>query len=182
LLDAASNLPRRRGPKPQQALAAAALAAVLAACGGGEGAELQTVAGAGYTFSAPADWTVAERPRGSSAAPNGDAPEVVSVTVFRLARRYEPDRWAELVPELDRVAAQLATRLGGRVAASDTVTVDGRRARRYDIRYTRDGQELVERTAFVLHERREYQLVCRYRSSEAPAACDTLFATFRLSG
>jgi hypothetical protein len=161
-------------------LAAACLA--LAGCGAGDDAgELQTVEGRGFRFSAPAAWTVTERGRSSAAAPGGDAPDVVSVTVFRLARAYDPAEWNTVVPELDRVAGELAERLEGTLAASATVTVAGRRARRYDIRYDRGDDDLVERTAFVLDGRQEYQLVCRYRVGEPPDACDALFETFALA-
>lgn len=104
----------------------------------------------------------------------------MSVTVFRLARAYRPALWTTVVPELDRVAERLASELGGAVVARATVVVDGRRARRYDIEYEREGAALVERTAFVLDGRREYQLVCRYPAGEPPAACSTLFESFRL--
>jgi hypothetical protein len=180
LLDGGRNLPRRRRCKPRHALAVAAGAVALTACGAG-GDELRTVEGPGFAFSAPADWEVTRRGRSSSAASPDGSPDVVSVTVFRLARPYEPDQWAEVVPELDRVAGQLAAQLDGRLVARSTVTVAGRRARSYDIEYVRGEDRLVERTAFVLDDRREYQLVCRHAAGEAPDACDTLFETFRIS-
>jgi hypothetical protein len=153
----------------------------LAGCGGGDDDELRTVQGRGFTFAAPADWGVAVRARSSTAKAGGDDPELVAVTVFRLARPYRPALWKTVVPELDRVARQLASRLGGTLESSATVTVAGRRARRYEIRYRSMDADVVERTAFVLDGRREYQLVCRYRSGDPTAACDTLFETFRLS-
>jgi hypothetical protein len=158
-----------------------ALVLALPACGGGgAGDDFHTVQGRGYTFSAPADWTTEVRARSSSARPDGGDPELVAVTVYRLARPYRPTLWKSVVPELDRVAAELAARLGGTLASSVTVTVAGRRARRYEIRYALRGDEVVERTAFVLDGRREYQLVCRYRAGAPPSACQTLFQTFRL--
>ena len=174
-----SNLPRSLGYKPLLALAAGVCA--LAACGGGGGGEEpQVVRGPGFTFSAPAGWDVEVRRRAASARPSGDAAELVSVTVFRLARPYRPELWETVEPELDRVAAALAEELGGRLVASATVVVDGRRAKRFDIRYDRAGNEVVERTAFVLEGRRELQLVCRYGAegeSEARRACELLFST-----
>jgi hypothetical protein len=154
----------------------------IAGCGGDrtDEGELRLVQGRGYSFSAPADWQPTIRPRSSEAAAGGDDPELVSVTVYRLARSYRPALWKTVVPELDRVAAELASRLGGTVALPETIALDGRRARRYEIRYALDGEDVVERTAFVLQGRREYQLVCRYRAGKPPPACDTLFATFRL--
>ena len=141
------------------------------------------MSGPGFTFSAPAGWDVQVRRRAASARPADDATELVSVSVFRLARPYRPELWETVEPELDRVAATLADELGGRVASSATVVVDGRRAKRYDIRYERDGSDVVERTAFVLEGRRELQLVCRYGAegdSEARRACELLFSTLRL--
>jgi hypothetical protein len=161
-----------------------ALLAAAAGCGGG-GADggVQTVAGPGFTFSALSGWEVELRGRSSSATPEPGATELVSVRVFRLARTYRPALWPSVVPELDRVAADLARRLGGRIESSAVVVVDGRRAKRYDIRYERDGTEVVERTGFVLRGRREFQLVCRFEASgggEGRRACDLLFSTLRL--
>jgi hypothetical protein len=138
------------------------------------------VTGRGYSFAAPAGWTAAVRGRSSSATPEPGALELVTVRTFPLARPYEPRLWESVVPELDRVADQLATRLGGAVASRDTVTVAGRRARRFDIRYRRAGSEVVERNAFVLDGRREFQLTCRYPEGDAPPACPLLFSTFRV--
>jgi hypothetical protein len=162
-----------------------ALLAASAGCGGGGGDEtLQAVGGPGFGFSAPAGWEVELRGRSSSAVPETGATELVSVRVFRLARPYRPALWPSVEPELDRVAADLARRLGGRIESSAVVVVDGRRAKRYDISYERDGTEVVERTAFVLQGRREFQLVCRFEAEdgdEGRRACETLFSTFRLA-
>jgi hypothetical protein len=159
------------------------LLAAAAGCGGGDEREPQTVAGPGFTFSAPAGWEVELRGRSSSATPEAGATELVSVRVFRLARPYRPALWARVVPELDRVAANLARELGGRIESSAVVVVDGRRAKRYDIRYEREGAEVVERTGFVLRGRREFQLVCRFEASDegdGRRACASLFSTLRL--
>jgi hypothetical protein len=160
-------------------VAAAALA--LAGCGGGAG-EPSTVSGPGFTFSIPAGWDAQVVGRSASASPEEGARELVSVRVFRLARPFRPELWESVVPELDRVAGELAGRLGGSIESSETVVVDGRRAKRYDIRYDRDGTQVVERTAFVLKGRREFQLVCRYEADdeEGPRACDLLFSSLRL--
>ena len=176
------NLPRTRRYKPWLALGAAALA--LAACGGDDEGEPATVAGSGFSFSAPAGWEVDVRGRSTSATPEAGATALVSVRVFRLARPYRPALWDRVVPELDRVAAELAEQLGGRIVSSETVVVAERRAKRYDIRYERDGAEVVERTAFVLNGRREFQLVCRYEASgdeDGSGACALLFETFTVA-
>jgi hypothetical protein len=107
------------------------------------------------------------------------------VTVFRLKREYRPELWPEVVPELDGVAASLADQLRGRAGAGSTVTVAGRRARRYEIAFTRDGRSYVERLTFVLDGRREFQLLCRYPGGreerpEVDPACAALGSSFRL--
>jgi hypothetical protein len=182
LLSGSPNLPRGRRYKPLLALAC--VLATLAGCGGGGDEDAQrTVAGPGFTFSAPASWGVETGGRSGSASPHPGGIQLVSVRVFRLARPYSPELWETVVPELDRVAGELADQLGGRIASSSLVVVDGRRAKRYDIRYDRDGTEILERTAFVLEGRREFQLVCRHEAADdgdGPRACATLFSTLRL--
>jgi hypothetical protein len=161
-----------------------ALLAPAAGCGGGGSDEApQAVGGPGFSFSAPAGWEVELLGRSSSATPEPGATDLVSVRVFRLARPYRPSLWPSVEPELDRVAADLARRLGGRIESKAVIVVDSRRAKRYDIRYERDGTEVVERTAFVLRGRREFQLVCRFAASDGGdgrQACETLFSSFRL--
>ena len=183
MLCADANLPRGRRYKPLVALAAAVLA--LGACGGGDGEDAaQTVAGPGFSFSAPAGWEVDVAGRSASASPHASASELVSVRVFRLARPYRPALWETVVPELDRVAAALAEELDGEIESSAVVVVAGRRAKRYDIRYDRDGTAFRERTAFLLHARREFQLVCRSEAAdeaEGPSACELLFSSFRIA-
>jgi hypothetical protein len=154
-------------------LAPLALVAVLAGCGGGSGAQQggeQRVAGGAFSFRAPSAWQV-KRTLRSVEARDGDA--IVSVTVFRLARAYRPALWPKVVPELDRVAQQLAARVHGKVDSAATRTIAGRKARAYAI--SRSGVD--ERIAFVLDGRREYQLYCR----GAGGACDTLLSSFTLA-
>jgi hypothetical protein len=180
LLDAAANLPCLGRYKPVVVLTG--LVVAIAGCGGGDEGP-QTVAGPGFTYSAPAGWNVDLRGRSGTATPHEGATELVSVRLFRLARPFRPELWESVVPELDRVAGELAQQLDGRIDSSAIVVVDGRRAKRYDIRYDRDGTEILERTAFVLTGRREFQLVCRYEladGGEGAEACALLFSTLRL--
>jgi hypothetical protein len=135
------------------------------------------VTGDGFRFVAPSSWNV--RRRGRDVTAGSGAVDLVGVTTFTLARRYRPRMWAEAVPALDRTAGELAAQLGGTVRGRTTVVVAGRRARRYEIAYRHAGKALVERTAFVLTGRREYQLLCRFEAGADDGACRTLFSSFR---
>lgn len=120
------------------------------------------------------------------ASPSDDAVERIEVATFRLARVYRPALWPRVVHELDGVASQLADRLAPEAARSPgrTSVIAGRRARVYDIVYSRDGGRRTERVAFVLDGRREYQLLCRWSSDdpeEGEEACSLLFSSFRLA-
>jgi hypothetical protein len=135
------------------------------------------VRGPGYRFSAPGDWSVE---RGAREVRASDGIDLVSVTRFVLLRGFRPGLWDHVVPELDRAATELAQQQNGEMSSSADVTVAGRRARRYDIAYERDGKELVERIAFVLRGKTEYLLLCRYERGGDTRACDRLLATFTL--
>ncbi len=82
--------------------------------------------------------------------------------------------------ELDRTAAAIARQQSGTVRDPQTLTISGRRARRYDIAYEGEGKQLVERISFVLRGKTEYLLLCRYTSGGDTEPCDRLLATFRL--
>jgi hypothetical protein len=138
---------------------------------------VQAVRGSGYRFSAPAGWSVVRSGRSVQAS---EGLQLVSVTRYPLLRSFRPALWVRVVPELDRAAAQLAKQQSGQVGDSRTVTVAGRKARRYDIDYERGGKALVERLAFVLRGKTEYLLLCRYGRGGDTAACDRLLATFTL--
>ena len=167
------NLPRNVACK-QGIAALAALA--LAGCGGSE-SEGKRLHGPGFSFEAPAGWKVARRTGATSAAAGS---RLVSVTVFPLVHAYSPLLFTKAAAELDRVARSLAQRLGGRLAESATVTIAGRRARRYELTFERGGSAIVERLAFVLRGKREYQLLCRFRRGEDDSPCERLLATFAL--
>jgi hypothetical protein len=164
-------------------LAAAAL--LVGGCGSSGGAKpvaRKVVQGAGYTFEAPAEWAVQRSLRTVQATPR-EGPEIVSVSVFPLRRRYRPELWPRVVPELDRVAARLADELGATVGARRTETIDGHRARSYEVSFSRNGAELVERIVFVLEGKREFQLLCRWEKSNRRAgkdACTVLTTSFTL--
>jgi hypothetical protein len=109
----------------------------------------------------------------------------VSVAVFRLGRPFRPALWEEAVEELNDVAARLAERLGPSALVESTrdATIAGRRARVYELGYTRGSERLLDRVAFVLVGRREYQLTCRIDAVEpepGEQACAELVRSFRL--
>ena len=103
------------------------------------------------------------------------------MTHFPLLRRFRPELWDKVVPELDRAAAAVARQQQGTVSGSRTVTIAGQRARRYDVGYTGEGKQLVERIVFVLRAKSEYLLLCRYERGGATDACDGLLTSFRLA-
>ncbi len=138
---------------------------------------MKLVRGEGYRFSAPAGWAVARSGREVQAS---EGVQLVSVTRYPLLRRFRPALWAKVVPELDGAASELARQQNGTVRNMETVTIAGRQARRYDIEYTRDGKQLVERIAFVLRDKTEYLLLCRYERGGSTDACDRLLTTFSL--
>jgi hypothetical protein len=151
----------------------------LAGCGGGGGGtQERVVRGLGYRFSAPAEWAIVRSGREVRVS---SGVSLVSVTRFPLLRAFRPALWEHVLPELDRAAEGLAQQQNGTVRESRTVTISGRRARRYDIDYERDGKALVERIAFVLRGKMEYLLLCRYERGGDTDACDRLLATFTLA-
>lgn len=151
----------------------------VAGCAGGGGAAAeQRVQGSGYSFSAPADWTVSRRGREVRVS-NGV--ELLSVTRFVLLRAYRSELWGTVVPELDRAAEALARQQNGTISDTRTVTISGRRARRYDVVYEHEGRKLVERLGFVLLGKTEYLLLCRYERGGDAEACDRLLSSFRLA-
>jgi hypothetical protein len=151
---------------------------VVAGCGSSSAQKGYIVHGAGFTFAAPARWTVTRKGREVQAA---QGTRLISVALFPLLRRFTPGLWDKVVPELDRAAAAVARQQQGTVVDPRTVTIGGRRARRYDVAYTRDGKQLVERIGFVLRGKSEYLLLCRYERGGDTEACDRLLTSFRLA-
>ena len=151
---------------------------LAAGCGGGGGTKERVVRGEGFTFSAPAAWTVERR---GEVVELGHGTDLVSVTRYPLLRRFRPELWAKVVRELDRAAVAVAKQQQGGVADPQTVTVGGQMARRYDVLYDRDSRKLTERITFVLHQKREYLLLCRYERGGSSDACELLLRSFRLA-
>ena len=167
-------------PKTAYKQALAALAVVLVAgCGGGATrAETATVAGsvdgAGFRFEAPVGWKVTRTARSVAAVSGAD---LLSVTVFPLARPYRPKLFAQVSSELDRRIADLAGELRGELRSAGTAHVAGRRARVYELAVG----DRVERLLFVFRGKLEFQLLCRYGDGRATRPCDRLAQTFTLA-
>jgi hypothetical protein len=173
----ASRLVPVPNPRKQAVLVVGAVL-LTAGCGGGAKAREQTVQGPGYLFAAPAGWTVTRKGPEVQVA---QGTQLVSVTRFPLVRPFRPSLWSKVLPELDRAAETLARQQQGTVTERATVTIAGLRARRYEVSYARDGEQLVERFAFVLRRKTEHLLLCRYERGGDTRACDGLLATFRLT-
>ena len=119
----------------------------------------------------PKDWDTSVRGDGVISR-SGEA--LVSVTRFRLRRRYDSSMFAAAVPQLDRVAAGLASDAGTTLTSRSTALVAGRRSRVYRYRDTKLG--------FVLADRFEYQLLCRSPGGGDPGgACALLFSSFGIA-
>lgn len=134
--------------------------------------------GEGFAFDAPAAWALERR---GGVVEVGNGTDLVSVTRYPLLRRFRPELWAKVVPELDRAAAAVARQQHGSVADPQTVTTGGQKARRYDVLYERDGKQLTERITFVLRAKTEYLLLCRYERGGPSDACELLLRSFRLA-
>ena len=165
-----------RADRCKQALLGVAVV-VATGCGGSHVAS-KPIAGRGYSFETPANWTVVRTQRTVQVS---RGVKLVSVTRFPLLRAYRPELWPKVVVEIDRSAAELAAGQKGSVSSRATLTIAGLRARRYDIAYARGGKRLTERVGFVLHGKTEYELLCRFERGKDSAACDLLFRSFRLT-
>ena len=156
----------------------------VAGCGGGDGGREpastgQVVRGDGYVFSAPVDWKLTQTPQGATLTPASGGESLVSVTTFRLIRPFRPAAWSRAEDELDGVADRLARQLGGSVESRETFRAG---VREYRLAYERKGMKLSQRIRFVLRARREYELLCRWKTDDGePDACGQLLASFRLS-
>jgi hypothetical protein len=101
---------------------------------------------------------------------------------MQLEKAYAPAQFAEAAKELDRVAANLAAQLGGRVTSSRTTTVAGMRIRRYALAvHDAQGNHVDDDLGFVLSGKREVQLLCQAAagSGDPDGACALLFKTFK---
>lgn len=161
-------------------MAAAALAAALAAlagCGGPAKPSSQTVAGDGFTFTAPAAWVV-ERSGNAVSASTGKT-DRVEVIRFALVHPYRRSLFAKTARELDALAERLADQHAGRVVSRTTVQLAGGPTRMYALAYP--GALRLE-IDFVLVGNSEYELLCQRTRSSPAAPCSQLLSSFTLSG
>jgi hypothetical protein len=169
-LVAARLIPPGRGPKQAALLL---VPVILAACGGSGATKApQIVSGPGFRFEAPGGWRVQHGKRQAWASKGS---ELVKVATFPLLKPYSPALFAPVDRELSARMRQVASQTGGTVSASATVTAGGIRSHTYDV----TTGDHVDQYTFVLRGMREYQLLCRRRSSHDGAACVQLIASFR---
>jgi hypothetical protein len=146
---------------------------ILAGCGGSTRPKVrhQVVSGPGFRFQAPAGWHVARSAREASASHGS---ELVKVATFALVKPYSARLFDRVEGELAIRMQQLAAQTGGKVSASSTVTAAGIKSHAYDVTVG----DHVDQYTFVLRGKREYQLLCRRRSSHGTEVCEALIASF----
>jgi hypothetical protein len=146
---------------------------ILAGCGGSSEPDKPPVrvTGTGFSFRAPSGWQV-QRSDGKVGASQDS--ELVQVASFRLLKPYSSALFDRVERELSTRMGQLAQQTGGTVSAPRTVTADGIRSHSFTVKV---GDHVDEYT-FVLRGRREYQLLCRRKSSHGDDACRQLLTSF----
>jgi hypothetical protein len=174
LLDSFRFVTSRLIPRPRrckQALVVAVL--ILAGCGGSSEpkAKSEPVKGNGFRFQAPAGWKVAAIPGGTAASRDS---EMVQVAAFPLVRAYDPALFDKVASELAVRMQGIAQQTGGTVSTPETVTAGGIRSHSYRVKVG----DHVDQYTFVLRGKREYQLLCRRRSSSSDAFCAELIKSF----
>jgi hypothetical protein len=143
----------------------------------------QAVRGPGFRFSAPAGWRQQATATSVVVQAPSAAATLVSAAVYRLGKAYTPDQFAAATSELDGVATRLARAASGKVTASETTTVAGRKIRAYRFTATVSGKAYRDRVGFVLDGKREVQLLCQAPAGKGDpdGACARLFSSFSLS-
>jgi hypothetical protein len=150
-------------------------AVILTGCGGSSThhAASQTVKGQGFRFDAPSGWRVTVEKQRASAS-HGD--ELLQVAAFPLQKPYSAALFTRVERELRARMQQVAQMTGGTVSSGGPVTAGGIRSHSYNVTVG----DHIDQYTFVLQGLREFQLLCRRRSSSADAACRQLVTTFHL--
>ncbi len=114
--------------------------------------------------------------------------ELTSVTRFPLAKTFKPSLWSKAKVELDGIATRLAIGLVAkqtepvRTVRLGSIQHPAGRAlmgRRYTMEFDQNGTEVTQRLTLLLDRHTEYQLLCRWRTSDtAPDSCGLLEGTF----
>jgi hypothetical protein len=144
---------------------------IFAGCGSSGAPKVQSVRGPGFHFAAPAGWTVEHTPRQVSARHDS---ELVQVATFPLLKPYRPALFEAVATELAVRMDEVAKQVHGAVSPNGTVTAAGIRSHSYDVQ----AGDHVDQYTFVLRGLREYQLLCRRRSSSSDEVCRQLITSF----
>ena len=149
-------------------------ALILAGCGGSSEPKVhsQVVQGRGFSFNAPVGWHIQHSIRGSAASQGS---ELVQVSTFPLVRAYTAPLFARVAHELELRMKTIAHETGGTLIGMHTVTAGGVKSHRFDVKV----DDHVDQYTFVLIGKREYQLLCRFRTSSSDAFCSELLTSFR---
>jgi len=168
-LDTARLLPGALRRKP--ALLIAVL--ILAGCGGSSEpkAHYQPVVGAGFSFAAPAGWRIDHAVGRTSASSDS---QLVQVATFPLVHPYTDSLFGAVEHELALRMKAVAQQTGGVLEGTRVVSAGGIRSHVYDMKVG----DHVDAYTFVLRGDREYQLLCRRRSSASDAFCKHLITSF----
>ena len=102
--------------------------------------------------------------------------QLVQVATFPLLKPYRAELFDDVARELQVRMREIAGQTNGTLAGARTVQADGIRSHAYDVNV---GDHVDEYT-FVLRGMREYQLLCRRKSSAADDTCRALITSFRL--
>lgn len=132
------------------------------------------MSGLGFRFEAPSGWKVDRTADGAMASSDS---ELVQVATFPLIKPYTSALFSRVEKELTARMLQVAEQTGGKLDGRSTVTASGIRAHSFDVKVG----DHVDQYTFVLRGRREFQLLCRRKSSHADTACTTLISSFSLS-
>jgi len=126
-----------------------------------------------FRFQAPVGWKV--ETQGDMTTASSDS-ELVQVASYPLARPYTPTLFTRVESELATRMAQVAKASGGTVTGHSVTTAGGIRSHAYTVQVG----DHVDTYVFVLRGKREYQLLCRRRTSNRAEFCEQLRSSFRL--